>query len=83
MTLIASWDFYLGLYNKVTGLLSKINIFTFDLRHHKLWGVLSDPGDGGGKEGGRDGDAEEGQDTAARREEDGETESQTAHGWWL
>ena len=50
-----------------------------DSRHHQLRGVLCDPGDGGGEEGGRDGHAEERQDSAARRKEDGEAESQTTH----
>lgn len=51
----------------------------FESRHHKLRGILSDPGDGGGEEGGWDGNAEERQDAAARREKNGEAEGQTAH----
>lgn len=52
----------------------------FQHRHHKLRGVLPNPGDGGGEEGRRDGDAEEGQDAAARRQENGEAQGQAAHG---
>lgn len=51
----------------------------FQRRHHKLRGVLANPGDGGGEEGRRDGNAEEGKDAAARRQEDGEAEGQAAH----
>lgn len=54
--------------------------FVFQRRHYQLRGVLTDPGDSGGEEGRRDGDAEEGQDTAARRQENGKAQGQAAHG---
>lgn len=52
-------------------------------RHYKLWGILSDPGDSGGEEGGWHGYPEERQDAFARREEDGKAESQASHRRWL
>lgn len=54
--------------------------YVLNSRHHKLRGILADPGDNGGEEGGRDGNPEERQDAAEGREKDGEAESQTSHG---
>lgn len=57
---------------------------TFFFRNHQLWGILPHSRADGRQEGGRDGDAEERQDAAAAgREEDGEAQSEAAHGWWL
>lgn len=63
-------------------LLSLMGILSFT-RHYKLWGILSDPGDGGGEEGGWHGYPEERQNTFARRAEDGKAESQASHRRWL
>lgn len=63
-------------------LLSLMGILSFP-RHYKLRGILSDPGDGGGEEGGWHGYPEERQNTFARREEDGKAESQASHRRWL
>lgn len=62
--------------------MGKLEIFFWSLlnsRHHKLWGILSNPGHSGGEEGGRDGYAEKRQDAAAGREKNGEAESQITH----
>ena len=62
----------------IPGNCNLISIF----RNNELWRIFFNPRNDWGKERGRDGYAKKRQDTVARREEDGEAEGKTPHGWW-